>query len=39
MVERRHSISIGPLFLGFHRQDVINKYVSKEKVSRQICAP
>ena len=30
---------IGPLFLGFHRHDVINKYVSKEKVSRQIFAP
>ena len=39
MVERRHSIFIGPMFLGFHRHDVINKYVSKEKVSRQICAP
>ena len=39
MVDRRHSIFIVPLFLGFHRHDVINKYVSKEKVSRQICAP
>ena len=39
MVDRRHSIFIGLLFLGFHRHDVINKYVSKEKVSRQICAP
>ena len=25
--------------LGFHRHDVISKYVSKEKASRQICAP
>ena len=33
MVDRRHSIFIGPLFLGVHRDDVINKYVSKEKVS------
>ena len=31
MVDRKHSIFIGPLFLGFHRHDVINKYVSKEK--------
>ena len=36
MVDRKHSIFIGPLFLGFHRHDVINMLVRKRQVAKYV---
>ena len=33
-----HFIFIGPLFLGFHRHDVINKYVVRKRKSTSMCS-